>query len=127
MTDIDILSKALAVFNVIATREFTLKPKQEVAVRALLEGKDVLAVLPTRYSKILIYQMFVRAKDYQINALHRRHVNLNNNTLLSSSNIGAIYAKALWMADRFAVLRILLELLMEKFFFFLIFCVVNGK
>ena len=71
MTDMDILSKALAVFNVVATRKFTLKPEQEVAVRALLEGKDVLAVLPTRYSKILIYQMFVRAKDYQLNALHK--------------------------------------------------------
>ena len=63
--------KALADFNVVATRKFTLKPEQEVAVRALLEGKDVLAVLPTRYSKILIYQMFVRAKDYQLNALHK--------------------------------------------------------
>ena len=43
----DMLSKALADFNVGATREFTLKPEQEVAVRALLDGKDVLAVLST--------------------------------------------------------------------------------
>ena len=37
--------------HVIVTREFTLKPEQEVAVRALLDGKDVLAVLPTGYGK----------------------------------------------------------------------------
>lgn len=33
----------------------------KVAVRALLEGRDVLAVLPTTYSKSLT---FVHAKDY---------------------------------------------------------------
>lgn len=49
--------KALADFNVVATRESTLKPEQEVALRALLDGKDVLAVLPTVYAKRLIYQI----------------------------------------------------------------------
>ena len=30
--------------------EIVLKPEQETAVRALLKGRDVLAVLPTGYS-----------------------------------------------------------------------------
>ena len=51
------ISNALADINDDATREFTLKPEQEVAVRALLDGKDVLAVLPTGYGKSLIYQI----------------------------------------------------------------------
>ena len=46
-TEVDVLWRALADLNVVTTREFTLKPEQEVAVRALLDGKDVLAVLPT--------------------------------------------------------------------------------
>ena len=66
-TEVDVLSKALADLNVAATREFTLKPEQEAAVRALLHGKDVLAVLPTGYGNSMIYQMFVRANDYQKN------------------------------------------------------------
>ena len=36
-------------------------------MRALLANRDVLAVLPTRYGKNLIYQMFVRAKNYELN------------------------------------------------------------
>ena len=53
--------------DVLSTREFTLKPKKEVAVRALLDGKDFLALLPTGYGKNMIRQMLVRAKDYQMN------------------------------------------------------------
>ena len=37
--------------NVVARNEFKLKPEQEVAVKCLLAGKDVLAVLPTGYGK----------------------------------------------------------------------------
>ena len=48
-------------------RETVLKPEQESAVRALLADRDVLAVLPTRYYKSLIYQMFVRVKNYELN------------------------------------------------------------
>ena len=66
-TQVDVLSKALADLNVVTNREFTLKPEQEEAVRALLDWKDVLAVLPTGYGKSMIYKMFVRAKDYQMN------------------------------------------------------------
>ena len=36
-------------------------------MRALLDGKDVLAVLPTVYGKSLIYHFFVCAKDHQMN------------------------------------------------------------
>ena len=43
----DVLSKALADLNLVSSSEFRLKQEQEVAVRALLDGKDVLAVLPT--------------------------------------------------------------------------------
>ena len=53
----DMLSKPLADFNVGATREFTLKPEQELVVTALNDGKDILAVLPTGYGKSLIYQI----------------------------------------------------------------------
>ena len=53
----DIISKALTDFNDGATREFTLKPEQEVAVKTLLDEKDVSAVLPTGYGKTLIYQI----------------------------------------------------------------------
>ena len=62
----DTLSKAL---NFVGTRQFTLKPEEEVAVRALLDGKYVLAVLATGYHQLqsFIYQMIIRAKDYQMN------------------------------------------------------------
>ena len=36
-------------------------------MRAVLDRKDVITVLPTGCGKSLIYQMFVRAKDYQMN------------------------------------------------------------
>ena len=57
----------LADLNVVARSEFKLKTEQEVAVKSPLDGKDVLAVLPTGYGKSLIYQMFVRAKDFELN------------------------------------------------------------
>ena len=61
------LSKALTDLQSAAGRRFQLKQEQEVAVRYLLAGKDVLAVLPTGFGKSLIYQTFVqvRARDYQ--------------------------------------------------------------
>ena len=45
--------------------QIPLKTEQELPVRALLNRKDVL--LPTGYGKSLIYQMFVCAKDFQMN------------------------------------------------------------
>jgi len=61
--EVDVLARALADLNVVARSEIKLKPEQEVAVKFLLDGKDVLTVLPTGYSKSLIFQMFVHAKD----------------------------------------------------------------
>ena len=40
----------------------SLKPEQRDAVEALLDGQDVLAVLPTGFGKSLIYQLYVQAK-----------------------------------------------------------------
>ena len=61
--EVDVLARALADFNVVAHSEFKLKPEQEVAVMSLLDGKDVLAMLPTGYGKSLIYQMFVSLRE----------------------------------------------------------------
>jgi len=60
--EVDVLVRALADLNVVACSDFKSKPEQEVAVKSLQDGKYVLAVLPTGYSKSLIFQMFVRAK-----------------------------------------------------------------
>ena len=49
--EVEVLSKALADLNVVANREITLKSEQRFAIRALLAGKDVLAVLPTGWQK----------------------------------------------------------------------------
>ena len=38
---------------------FTLKREQELAMRHLLNGKDVMTVLPTGFVKSLIFQLFV--------------------------------------------------------------------
>ena len=65
--DVDVVESALRDVNLSSGREIVLKPEQESAVRALLADRDVLAVLPTGYGKSLIYQMFVRAKNYEIN------------------------------------------------------------
>ncbi|KAM7434696.1 3 flap structured DNA binding [Porites harrisoni] len=42
-----------------------LKDKQEEALKSLLDGKDVFAVLPTGFGKSLIYQSFVIAKEME--------------------------------------------------------------
>ena len=65
--DVDVVEIALRDVNLSSGREIVLKPEQESAVRALLADRDVLAVLPTRYCKSLIYQMFVRVKNYELN------------------------------------------------------------
>ena len=40
-----------------------LKPEQKEAIKSLLKGKDVFAVLPTGFGKSLIYQSFVFGKE----------------------------------------------------------------
>ena len=62
----ELLSRVLIDIEVASGRSFNLKPEQEIAVRDLLAGKDVLAVLPTGFGKSLIYQTFLRARDYQL-------------------------------------------------------------
>ena len=42
-----------------------LKREQKQAVANLMDGKDVLAVLPTGFGKSLIYQSFVLAKEME--------------------------------------------------------------
>ena len=61
--EVDVLARALADFNVVARSAFKLKSEQEVAVMSVLDGKDVLAVLPTGYGKSLIYQMFISLRQ----------------------------------------------------------------
>ena len=65
--DVDVVDSALRDKNLSSGRETVLKPEQESAVRALLADRDVLAVSRTGYGKTLIYQMFVRAKNYELN------------------------------------------------------------
>ena len=55
-----LLSRGLIDIEVASGRSFNLKPEQEIAVRDLLEGQDVSAVLPTGFGKSLIYQTFLR-------------------------------------------------------------------
>jgi len=40
-----------------------LKEQQKTAVESLLEGKDVMAVLPMGFGKSLIFRVFVEAKE----------------------------------------------------------------
>lgn len=49
----DVLSKSSAYLKLFASSEFSFEPEQEVAVRALVDGKDVLAVLPTGYPVVM--------------------------------------------------------------------------
>ena len=65
--DVDVVESALRDVNLSSGREIVLKPEQESAVRAPLADRDVLAVLRTGYGKSLIYQMFVRVKNYELN------------------------------------------------------------
>ena len=65
--DVDFVESALRDVNLSSGREIILKREQESAVRARLDDRDVLAVLPTGYGKSLIYQMFVRAENYELN------------------------------------------------------------
>ena len=44
--------RALTDLNIVTRSEFKLKPEQEVAVKYFLDGRDVLAALPTGYGKI---------------------------------------------------------------------------
>ena len=62
----DVLSKAFPDLNLVLSNKFRLKQEQKIVVRALLDGKDVLVVLPTGYAKSFIYQMFVCSIDNKL-------------------------------------------------------------
>ena len=44
-----------------------LKPEQERALKSLLNGKDVLAILPTGFGKSRLYEAFTQVKDAENN------------------------------------------------------------
>ena len=62
----DVISQAIEDLGIAAGRSNRLKREQHIAVTDLLAGKDVLAVLPARFSKSLIYQTFVQACHYKL-------------------------------------------------------------
>ena len=39
--EVDVLARALADLNIVAHSEFKLKPERDVAIKFLLDGKDV--------------------------------------------------------------------------------------
>ena len=44
---------------------YRFQTEEEEALKSLLDGKDVFAVLPTGFGKSLIYQSFVIAKEME--------------------------------------------------------------
>ena len=61
----DVISQAISDIQLVCSRSIQLKEEQAKAISDLLIGKDVFAILPTGYGKSLIYQVFVRARDYE--------------------------------------------------------------
>ena len=58
------LTRALSLLNI--RREngaVVLKPEQETAINNLLNGRDVMAILPTGFGKSMIYTVFALAKE----------------------------------------------------------------
>ena len=49
--------------NKLKEKGLVLKREQTLAIECLLEGRDVLAVLPTGFGKSAIYQSFLLAED----------------------------------------------------------------
>lgn len=49
--------------NKLREKGFVLKKEQNDAITCLLEGRHVLAVLPTGFGKSAIYQSFLLAED----------------------------------------------------------------
>ena len=48
------------------SKEIILKPEQEQAIRGLLLGRDVVAVLPTGFGKSIIFTVFALAKSFEL-------------------------------------------------------------
>ncbi len=58
------MDKALEKLNILrhSEREIVLKKEQETAVENLILGNNVLAVLPTRFGKSMIFTIYLLAK-----------------------------------------------------------------
>ena len=66
----DVIRKAWENFSLHLKYPLTLRPEQSQAVEALLQGKDVLAILQTGYGKSMIFQVYVdgaavKVKEHQ--------------------------------------------------------------
>ena len=66
----DVIRKACEKFSLHLKYQLTLRREQRQAVKALLQGKDVLAILQTGYSKSMIFQVYVagaalKVKEHQ--------------------------------------------------------------
>ena len=59
------LNEALYKIFQITGKSLTLKDEQKEAVKSLLSGRDVLAILPTGFGKSLIFQLFAIAKSIE--------------------------------------------------------------
>jgi superfamily II DNA or RNA helicase len=58
------VAKALTSFNIRReARKIVLKPVQETAVKQLLNGDDLVAILPTGFGKSLIFTIFALARE----------------------------------------------------------------
>ncbi|XP_028412038.1 mediator of RNA polymerase II transcription subunit 34-like [Dendronephthya gigantea] len=60
-----LLNEALDRIFTTTGRRLTLKDEQEEAIKSLLSGRDVLAILPTGFGKSLIFQLFAIAKSVE--------------------------------------------------------------
>ena len=71
MADGDVvIPKAWEKFSLYLKYSLTLRPEQRQALEALLQGKDVLAILQTGYGKSMIFQVYVagaalKVKEHQ--------------------------------------------------------------
>ena len=68
--DDDVIRKAYENFSLPLKYPLTLRPEQRQVVEALLQGKDVLAILQTGYGKSMILQVYVagaalKVKEHQ--------------------------------------------------------------
>ena len=66
----DVIRKACENFLLHLKYPLTLRPEQRQAVEALLQGKDVLAILQTGYGKSMIFQVYLagaalKVKEHQ--------------------------------------------------------------
>ena len=66
MADDDDIRKACDNFSLHLKYPLTLRPEQRQAVEALLQGRDILAILPTGYGKSMIFQVYVAAAALKV-------------------------------------------------------------